>query len=62
VAYNTAFSRRRIEVEHTIGRMRRYQAITQPDRQHRQGHTERVRAIGGLVNRQLHQRQLALAA
>lgn len=62
VAYNTAFSRRRITVEHTIGRMRRYQAITQPDRQHRHGHTERVRAISGLANRQFQQRQLALAA
>lgn len=53
VAYNTAFSRRRIIVENTIGRMRRYQSITQTDRNHRQLHTERVAAIAGLVNRQL---------
>ena len=53
VAYNTAFSRRRIIVENTIGRMRRYQSITQPDRNHRQLHTERVVAIAGLVNRQI---------
>lgn len=52
-AYNTTFSRRRIIVEHTIGRMRRYQAITQPDRHHRQQHTERVCSIAGLVNRHL---------
>ncbi len=53
VVYNTAFSKRRIIVENTIGRMRRYQSITQPDRNHRQGHTERVVAIAGLVNRQI---------
>jgi len=53
VAYNTAFSRRRIIVENTIGRMRRYQSITQTDRNHRQLHTPRVAAIAGLVNRQI---------
>lgn len=53
VAYNTAFSRRRIIVENTIGRMRRYQSITQTDRNHRQLHGQRVAAIAGLVNRQL---------
>ena len=52
VCYNRAFARRRIVVEHTIGRMRRYQAITQLDRNHRRNHTSRVRAVGGLVNRQ----------
>ena len=52
VCYNQAFSRRRIVVEHTIGRMRRYQSITQLDRNHRQGHTARTRAVAGLVNRQ----------
>ena len=51
VAYNRAFAKRRIVVEHTIGRMRRYQSITQLDRNHRQGHTARVRAVAGLVNR-----------
>jgi hypothetical protein len=53
VAYNTAFSRRRIIVENTIGRMRRYQSITQTDRNHRQLHTPRVVAIAGLINRQI---------
>jgi hypothetical protein len=52
-AYNTAFSRRRIVVENTIGRMRRYQSITQTDRNHRQLHTPRVIAIAGLINRQM---------
>ena len=52
VCYNQAFSRRRLVVEHTIGRMRRYQSMTQLDRNHRQGHTARTRAVAGLVNRQ----------
>jgi DDE superfamily endonuclease len=52
VCYNRAFSKRRIVVEHTIGRMRRYQALTQMDRHHRHNHTARVRAVAGLVNRQ----------
>jgi hypothetical protein len=52
VDYNTAFSRRRIIVENTIGRLRRYQSLTQTDRQHRQNHASRVRAVAGLVNRQ----------
>lgn len=53
VAYNTAFARRRIRVEHTIGRGRHYQALLQTDRHHRRGHTARVRAVAGLVNRRL---------
>ena len=51
--YNRAFARRRVGVEHTIGRMRRYQALAQTDRHHRRHHTARVRAVAGLVNRQL---------
>jgi hypothetical protein len=53
VAYNTAFARRRIVVEHTIGRLRAYQALAQTDRHHRQRHTLRVRAVAELVNRRL---------
>lgn len=49
-AYNRAFARRRIKVEHTIGRMRCFQAVTQRDRHHRH-HTGRVGAVAGLVNR-----------
>jgi hypothetical protein len=52
VCYNRAFARRRIVVEHSIGRRRRYQSLTQMDRNHRQQHTTRVRAVAGLVNRQ----------
>jgi DDE superfamily endonuclease/Helix-turn-helix of DDE superfamily endonuclease len=60
VVYNTAFAAARIGVEHTIGRLRRYQALTQLDRHHRQAHAARVRAVAGLVNRQLDHRFGAL--
>jgi hypothetical protein len=60
-AYNTAFSSRRIIVENTIGRMRRYQSITQVDRHHRLYHTARVVAIAGLANRQIRCRLLGIA-
>jgi hypothetical protein len=53
VAYNTAFARRRVVAEHTIRRVRVFEAVAQPDRHHRRGHTGRVRAVSGLVNRQL---------
>ena len=56
LAYNTAFAAERIAVEHTIGRLRRYQALTQLDRHHRRAHAARVRAVAGLVNRQLDHR------
>jgi len=59
VAYNTAFSRRRIVVENTNNRLRRYQSLTQTDRYHRQKHTSRVRAVAGLVNRQIRTRLAA---
>lgn len=59
IAYNTAFSRRRIIVEHTNNRLRRYQCLTQTDRNHRQQHTARVRPVAGLVNRQLRSRLAA---
>src|SRR5262249_31720588 len=39
--YNRAFARRRIKVEHAIGRLRRYQSLSQVDRHHRRLHTER---------------------
>ena len=59
VAYNTAFSRRRIIVENTNNRLRRYQCLSQTDRNHRQNHTSRVRAVAGLVNRQIRGRLVA---
>jgi hypothetical protein len=55
-AYNTAFSQVRIIVEHSIGRVRRYEALSQTDRHHRKLHKERVQAVCGLANRQLETR------
>jgi len=51
--YNRAFSRRRIVVEHTIGRLRRFRSLAQVNRHRRKGHAARVRAVAGLVNRML---------
>lgn len=51
--YNRAFSRRRIVVEHTIGRLRRFRSLSHVNRHRRKGHTARVRAVAGLVNRML---------
>lgn len=56
VAFNRAFAQRRIPIEHTIGRLRHYQALSQRDRNHRREHTPRTRAVAGLVNRQLRAR------
>jgi len=56
IAFNRAFAKRRIRVEHTIGRMRRYQSLSQTDRHHRRNHTARTRAVAGLVNRQIRSR------
>jgi hypothetical protein len=51
--YNRAFARRRIVVEHTIGRLRRFRCLAEGDRHHRKRHAQRVRAVAGLVNRLL---------
>ena len=59
IEYNRAFARRRIPVEHTIGQVRQFQALSQLDRQHRNHHTARVRAVAGLVNRRRRQRVAA---
>jgi hypothetical protein len=56
VCFNRAFAKRRIKVEHTIGRMRWYQSLNQKDRHHRRHHTARTRAVAGLVNRQIRSR------
>jgi len=53
IVFNRVFSHFRIIVEHTIGRMRHFQSISQRDRHHRRYHTARTRAIAGLVNRHL---------
>ena len=59
VAYNRQVARERIVVEHTIRRLRCYQALTQTDRPHRQGHDARLCAVGELVNLQLDRRCVA---
>jgi hypothetical protein len=59
VAYHRAFARRQGRVEHTIRRLRVFEALAQPDRHHRRGHTARVRAVAGLVNRQVRARRAA---
>jgi hypothetical protein len=51
--YNRAFSRRRIVVEHAIGRRRRFRSVAHVNRHRRKGHAARVRAVAGLVNRML---------
>lgn len=56
VCFNRAFAKRRIVVEHTINRLRQYQCLSQTDRHHRRNHTPRVRAVAGLVNRQIRSR------
>src|SRR5262245_38401788 len=53
--YNRAFARRRVVVEHTIGRLRRFRSLAAADRHFRRGHSARVRAVAGLVNRLLEQ-------
>ncbi len=58
-AYNRAFARRRVVVEHAIGRLRRYKAVAEQDRHWRAMHTERVQAVAGLVNRQVRERLAA---
>jgi hypothetical protein len=56
IAYNRAFARRRVPVERTIGHLRQFQALSQPDRHHRKHHTARARAVAGLVNHRRRQR------
>ena len=56
IQYNTAFAKVRVIVEHSLLRMRRYEAVTQVDRNHRQHHTARVVAVGFLANQQLRSR------
>lgn len=56
ILFNRAFSQRRIQVEHSIGLIRRYEALSQMDRHHRSNHTDRVVAVCGLANRHLARR------
>ena len=61
-AFNRAFARRRIKVEHSIGRMRRYDSLNQMDRHQRKNHSDRVGAVAGLANRQIQARHPYLFA
>jgi hypothetical protein len=54
VAYNQAFARQRVKVEHRVGELRRFDCLRQTDRHRRQHHTARVRAVAGLVYRRRH--------
>jgi len=56
--YNRTFARVRVEVERSIGRLRRYQALNATDRHHRQQHSERVQSVAGLVNRQIRRHRI----
>jgi hypothetical protein len=56
--YNRTFARVRVEVERSIGRLRRYAALAQTDRHHRAQHTERVQSVAGLVNRQIRRHRI----
>jgi hypothetical protein len=58
VIYNTMIASVRIQVEHSIGRLRWYESLRQVDRQHREDHTARVVSVAGLVNRQIRHRLL----
>jgi len=62
MAYNTALSRRRIIVEHAIGRLRVDECLTAGDRQHRTAHEARVVAVAGLVNLPIDSRQASVTA
>ncbi len=61
-AYNRACARERIVVAHGIRRVRRYECLSQADRHYRAKHTERTRAVVGLVNRRLDRQQRHRAA
>jgi hypothetical protein len=52
-AYNRLLAHYRIVVEHTIAQMNRFQALRQVFRHRREGHTQIVRIVAGLVNRQI---------
>lgn len=52
-AYNRILSSYRIVVEHTIAQMNRFQGLRQVFRHRRDSHTQVVRIVAGLVNRQI---------
>lgn len=56
-AFNRQVSRRRIVVEHAIGRLRTYRSLADRDRHHRKDHERRVVAVAGLINRRADYRE-----
>jgi len=58
LAYNTAFARRRVVVEHGIRRLRLHECLTQPDRHRQRGADARAVACAGLANRQIAARRV----
>ncbi|MEA3376277.1 MAG: transposase family protein [Chloroflexota bacterium] len=58
-AYNTAFARERIIVEHRIGHLRHFQALQQMYRHALDSHTATVVAVAGVVNRRREWRAIA---
>jgi hypothetical protein len=61
VAYNRAFAKRRVQVEHRIRRLRLYDVLTQVDRHHQRSSDACTVACAGLVNRHLAARTRAAA-
>jgi hypothetical protein len=55
-AFNRAFASRRVSVEHTIGRLRHYQVLSQRDRHHRRHSHACVCAVAALANHQIDRR------
>lgn len=62
LAYNRAFAKRRVRVEHSIRRLRLYECLTQTDRHHQRQADARAVACAGLVNRQLAVRRVRAKA
>lgn len=52
-AYNRFLSGYRIVVEHTLAQMNKFQALAQVYRHQRDGHSQIVRVVAGLVNRKI---------
>lgn len=50
-AYNTAFSRERVVVEHSLAQVRHYRSLSDPYRHARERHTACVTAVAGVINR-----------
>lgn len=61
-AYNRVLARYRIVVEHTIAQLNKFQVLRQVFRHKREDHTQVVRIVAGLVNRQIQATPLKIYA